>query len=129
MLTIVPLTSKYHKYHLDLEDTIKKSIYNEIYLNLQNVLESISRWNEETSLDEINETNTKLEMCNQVSSRYHKLKEHTYAKVHQITTISKKRILKPVNQYDPIRKLTVTSEVMDMIDKKFIELFTKVDIK
>lgn len=128
LLTIIPLTSKFHKYHLDLEDEIQKSIYNEMYLNLQLIIESIAKWSEDTDEFEIKEAKEKLDLCNQVSSRYQKLKEHTYAKVHQITTISKKRILKPVNQFDPIRKLKVSNEVMDKIDNKIIELFTKVDI-
>lgn len=66
-----------------------------------------------------------MEMCHQISDRYKSLKEHTYGKPHQITTISKYRIVRPINKLDPIRKLTVSNEVMDKIDKAIIELFTK----
>ena len=72
------------------------------------------------------EEQTKL--CNDVIERYSSLKEHTYAKVHQITTISKKRIVKPVNRLDPIRKLKVSNEVLYRIDKKIMELLTDIDI-
>ena len=65
LLTVIPLTSKYHKHHIDFGDEIYKSIY------------------------------TKL------------------------------RIIKPLNQFDPIRTLKVSNEVMDKIDKAIIDLFTK----
>lgn len=63
-----------------------------------------------------------------VLRRYVGLKEHSYAKIHQITTISKLRIVKPVNVLDPIRRLKVSNEVLDKIDKKIVELFTTIDI-
>ena len=128
LLTVIPLTSKFHEYHLDLGDEIKKSIYNNIFESLEDVVAGMLSISEDTSYDEVLELEKRKELCSQVSKRYLKLQEHTYAKVHQITTISKKRIMKPVNQFDPIRKLKVSNEVMDLLDKKIIELFTKVDI-
>ena len=66
--------------------------------------------------EEYTEINQQIEMCNQISERYKLLKEHTYGKPQQITTISKYRIIKPINQLDPIRKLKVSNEVIDLID-------------
>lgn len=63
--------------------------------------------------------------CNQITRRYQKLKEHSYGKPQQITTISKKRILKPINSLDPIRSIKVSNEIMDKIDNALIALFTK----
>lgn len=76
----------------------------------------------------INYVTENIMLQNEVIMRYTSLKKHTYAKVHQITTISKYRIVKPINQLDPIRKLTVSNEVMDKIEDKIKELFFKVYI-
>ncbi|MEG0329483.1 MAG: type II toxin-antitoxin system PemK/MazF family toxin [Longicatena sp.] len=111
LLTVIPLTSKHHKYHLDLGDEIKKTIFTR--LNVAN---------------NINYVTENIMLQNEVIMRYTSLKKHTYAKVHQITTISKYRIVKPINQLDPIRKLTVSNEVMDKIEDKIKELFFKVYI-
>lgn len=64
-------------------------------------------------------------MCKDIIKRYKQLKEHTYGKPNQITTISKFRIVKPINEIDPIRKLKVSNVVMDKIDKAIIDLYTK----
>ena len=52
----------------------------------------------ETGEFENKELKNKLDLCQQVYIRYQQLKEHTYGKPHQITTISKKRILKHCRQ-------------------------------
>ena len=101
LLTVVPLTSKEHKFHLDLGDEIQKTIYNKI----ENALQIIMNKSNVTSLDLIE--------CNKVSNYYMSLNSHSFAKIHQITTISKKRILKPINKYDPIRTIKVSNQIMD----------------
>lgn len=103
LLTVIPLTSKAHKYHLDLDSEIKKAIFDKI---------------NDIPMDDEDKHYAVLK-------RYETLKEHTYAKVHQITTISKLRVLKPVNDLDPIRKLRVSDETMDKLDAKIKELFTR----
>ncbi len=50
---------------------------------------------------------------------------NTYACSSLITTISKSRILKPINEYDFVGKEKCPKEVMDKIDKELIEKFTK----
>mgnify|MGYP002798195503 CR=1 FL=1 len=69
-----------------------------------------------------------FEQHSKVLMRYSTLKKCTYAKTHQITTISKYRIVKSVNKFDPIRYLVVPNEVMDKIDLEIIKLFTAIDI-
>lgn len=125
LLTVIPLTSKHHKYHIDFGNEIYDSIYKELMLSLEKVMQSYSTLDKETDKAEFEKMSEQLQMCNQVAERYKLLKEHTYGKPHQITTISKLRIVKPINQIDPIRKLQVSNEVMDKIDKSIISLFTR----
>ena len=122
LLTVLPLTSKYHKYHIDFGNEIKNSFYNTIVDELEKVLQNYSDMNNQTNNKELK---NKLDLCQQVYIRYQQLKEHTFGKPHQITTISKKRILKPINALDPIRSIKASNEIMDKIDKSIIELFTK----
>lgn len=129
LLTVIPLTSKYHKYHLDLGDEIKRGIYDKIKEDIIELQISYCSVDNEKYPDESLKIEKNANEYQKIIKRYQLLKEHTYAKVHQITTISKKRILKPVNKYDPIRKLKVSNEVMDMLDNKILELFTQVDKK
>lgn len=126
LLTVVPLTSKGNKHHLDLGDEIQKSIHSSIISRINQLPKMINnQFNENISTNEFDEYNI---MCSEIIQRYASLKEHTYAKVHQLTTISKKRITKPVNKLDPIRKLKVSNKVLQLIDKKIVELLTGIDI-
>ena len=36
--------------------------------------------------------------------------------------------MKPINEIDPIRRLRVSNEVLNRIDKKILETFTDIDI-
>lgn len=44
-----------------------------------------------------------------------------------ITTISKTRLLKPINEYDIIGKALCPNEVLNIIDNDIIQKFTKTD--
>ena len=60
-----------------------------------------------------------------VAKMYQKMGVDSYAMVQNISTISKLRVLKPINKYDPILKIRVSDEIMTILDNKLIELFTK----
>ena len=125
LLTVIPLTSKYHKYHIDFGNEIRDSIYNQLMKSLEVIIKEYCSLDEVFLKEDFEKISKDMEMCNQIANRYKSLKEHTYGKPHQITTISKYRIIKPINKLDPIRKLVVSNEVMDRIDNTIIKLFTK----
>lgn len=126
LLTVLPLTSKEHKRHLNLGDEIKKSIYKIMWHVQNSVSEDIDSIKDPIEALELSTDFCELQL--EVIKRYASLKDHTYAKVNQITTISKKRIMKPINEIDPIRRLRVSNEVLNRIDKKILETFTDIDI-
>ncbi|WP_237520014.1 type II toxin-antitoxin system PemK/MazF family toxin [Streptococcus pyogenes] len=41
----------------------------------------------------------------------------SYAKLDSITSVSKLKIAKPINDLDPVGKITLSKEIMDNIDK------------
>lgn len=125
LLTVIPLTSKYHKYHIDFGNEIYNSIYLKIMDSLEQVIKNCNDINTPIEDDAYKKIVLQKQMVDQITDRYKLLKEHTYGKPHQITTVSKLRIVKPINTLDPIRQLKVSNEVMEKIDEAIIKLFTK----
>lgn len=56
------------------------------------------------------------QLLKQILDMYKKYNKKTYARVEDITTISKNRIRR-INYYDPIGKIRVSSETLDRIEK------------
>lgn len=84
-------------------------------------------------LELLNEKNLKassnnLEYFKNVENKYRTIKKSSFSNVHQITTIDKSKILNPLNYLDPIKRIRVSNEVMDKIDKEIITLFTNLNI-
>lgn len=128
LLTVVPLTSKSNKHHIDLGDSLEKSIYSRLFESQKFIYNELFNMDSENCTEKFELITKNLEQHSKVLMRYSTLKKRTYAKTHQITTISKYRIVKPVNKFDPIRRLIVPNEVMDKIDLEIIKLFTAIDI-
>lgn len=124
LLTVIPLTSKYHKAHIDFGNEIYENIYKKIMSSLEQVIKNYSCLYEVFDEEYHEKVIEPMEMCNQIAKKYSLLKEHTYGKPQQITTISKLRIVKPINKLDPIRQLKVSNKVMDQIDEAIINLLT-----
>ncbi len=128
VLTVVPLSSKEKPYYLDIGNIVSKQIYPQLLVivnELNTALTSLDT--SETNVSNIQEVVKVLKNVNefkQVANIYTKKNKKSFALVQNITTISKTRIKKPVNHYDPIKKLIADSLILDLIDNKIIELFT-----
>lgn len=123
VLTVVPLTSKKGKYNLNLENLVIEKLIDKINKELLGV--GIS---EEFRLADENiklSNSVKVEKLYTLLSYYKSNVKNTYACCSLITTISKTRIFKPINEYDIIGKERCSSEVMDKIDSEIIKKFTK----
>ncbi|MCL0312844.1 type II toxin-antitoxin system PemK/MazF family toxin [Apilactobacillus sp. TMW 2.2459] len=84
-------------------------------------------WAEEFLLKEssgIDVSNTVFKINSVVHKYASSYCKKSYIKVSDITTISKSR-LKRINEYDPVGKIRVSNELMDKIDKKIVDLYTK----
>ena len=75
--------------------------------------------------EKVEQFNNDFKYIKKIENEISKMKKGSIALVSQITTISKKRILKPINALDPIRSIKASNEIKDKIDKSIIELFTK----
>lgn len=127
VVTVVPLSSKHKNYYLDIGNIVQKQIYPQL-INISNnllvVLENIDATNtNEENINEINAVSKNVKEFMNVSNMYIKKDKRSYALVQNITTISKMRIKKPVNKYDPLKGLIADSLILDLIDNKIKELF------
>ena len=57
-----------------------------------------------------------------IAKMYQKMGVNSYAMVQNISTISKLRVLKPINKCDPILKIRVSDEIMTILDNKLIQI-------
>ena len=121
VLTVIPLTSKKGKYTLDLGELIYDKIIKKIKDELLS-LGSIEEKNEEEKF--ITESISKK--LNTLLSYYKSNMKNTYACCNLITTISKTRIIPPINEYDKIGRVKCSAEVMDKIDGAIFNQFTKI---
>ena len=61
----------------------------------------------------------------QLSEKYEPMLKKSYAVVSQITTISKLKIIKPINEFDPLKKLIVKDSILNKLDEEIIRCFTQ----
>lgn len=125
VLTVVPLTSKKSKFNLNLESLVIEKLIEKINKELLNIgiTEEFKLTDENLSL----EKSIKLNKLYTLLSYYKSNVKNTYACCSLITTISKTRIFKPINEYDIVGKERCSEQVMNKIDKEIIDKFTKKD--
>ena len=114
VLTVIPLTSKCKPYYLDLGEILTENVT----YHLENFYQEILRINTKSDIypKSIKEFTKAVKISQAMNKR-------SYAMVQNISTISKLRVLKPFNKYDPIANIKVSSETLDVIDSKLIELY------
>lgn len=120
ILTVVPLTSQEGKFNLDLGSLVIDELIKKI------ASEKISCFSsdEKEIIDSV-----KLNKLKVLENYYSSKVKRTYACCCLVTTISKTRIFKPINEYDIIGKSICSNEVMNKIDEDNIDkfIFKKVD--
>lgn len=70
-----------------------------------------------------------IEECNRILSTFKVMKSGSIALVNQITTVSKIRIYDPKHISDVLGGIRMSNEILDLIDKEIIKLYTKPEVK
>ncbi len=109
ILTVIPLTSTNSKFNLDLKSLI------------HDLIEEIQQQIDLCENDKIKETK-----LHNVLDYYKCNKKNTYACCSLITTISKTRILSPINEYDIIGRKKCSKYILDLIDNDIKDKFMKI---
>lgn len=145
VLTVIPLTSKKKTHYLELQDSIPDLILraqkeyidtlkkdedslrgylNQLSDENSSIQEAIKKLNPSFKEKENSEIKKNMEKVCKVLKRYKEKDKTSYAMVRNVTTISKLKILKPINKFDPIGKIYISNKSLDKIDEKIKELFT-----
>lgn len=73
---------------------------------------------------EIKEIEENMEKVYVVLDKYNEKNKTSYAMIRNITTVSKLKILKPINKFDPIGKMYISNESLNKIDAEIKAIFT-----
>lgn len=127
ILTVIPLSSKEKPYYLDIGNFVSKQVYpqllnitRELYTALANLDSSDEN---EYNVEDVQKVINNVNEFKKVANIYINKNKKSFALVQNITTVSKIRIKKPVNHYDPIKNLIADSLILDLVDNKIKELF------
>lgn len=121
VLTVVPLTSKDGKFNLDLQGLVINQLIKRVEKEIIDIGMKEEHNKIKNSIDE-----AKFQKLNTLLSYYKNNAKNTYACCSLITTISKTKIILPINEYDIIGRVRCSNEVMDKIDKEIVDKFTKI---
>ena len=132
VLTVVPLSSKEKPYYLDLGKFLAQDVvpylkkFNEQHEQKISVIKKELNEIGETPeiVQKIDDLSQNCVLFDRVLNTYINMNKNSYAMVQNITTVSKLRVLKPINKYDPILNIKISNENLNRIDSKIIELFT-----
>lgn len=117
VLTVIPLTSKKSKFNLDLGNLI-------ISLLIQKLNNDVKELMELDNNAKIIKNELKIMKIHTLLNYYQNNFKTSYACPSLITTISKTRILKPINEYDIVGTARCENEIMDIIDNDIIDRIT-----
>lgn len=114
-----------------LELLREKNYYYDLLLKTKIQAERIQK-DDTTTLDELSQIGRDLKAYfdnikyfDDLENKYKNIKKSSYANIYQITTIDKSKIVNPMNNLDPIKRIKAPDSVMDKIDKGIIEAFTQ----
>lgn len=126
-LNVIPLSSakENKKYNantcIDLGDELYISLAERLNLEFSIVRKQISELSNTTNNEDLKKIAQKLEILDKTQTELDKMKHGSFALAHQITTISKQRILK-----NPLlSKIKLSDASLDLIDNKIKELYMK----
>lgn len=137
-ITVIPLTSKYHSQYLELGELLNKSVYRKLgkgvakelftIKEVRDILDTSENLNEAVSrMSELNLPVIKdyIKYYQQLTDKYESMFKQSYAIVSQITTISKSKIVKPINKLDLLNELIISNSTLDKIDSELLYQFTR----
>ena len=142
-ITVIPLTSL--KPGKDIKQLRPTELYlgQELYFKIQGKYEALKisiptelrylrnmiAHSAQTDLKDIQqkieELNKQSDLMVKTMNKLKTLKYGSIAVMNQIRTVSKMRIIDPTNEYDILYNLKLSTNNLNLIDKKMIELFTK----
>lgn len=129
IITVMPLTSKIHENHtLKLTDLIVGPTIEKLIKDISDIQKSIDNLTMEEleiKYPDLDDKIKKMEIILGVYSKYNYLSN---AVLDQVTTVSKLRILPPINEYDIVGS-KCSDEIMKKIDYEIVKRYTGFDYR
>lgn len=119
ILNVIPLTSKDKNGNYNIGNILFDNFMENIDLNLKKL--KLELKNKENSINELQNEFNKIK---KIFDFYSNNPVCSFACYKNITTISKTRIVQPINEYDFINKSICSAETMKKIDEKIIKYYT-----
>ena len=138
VLTILPLTTKKGKFNICLGTLIAKKIVEKLNLEEKKLKQNLAKLENEINCKDANFEKIENEKCiikskmdklNFLIKYYKNSLKTTYGCTNLITSISKTKLLNPINEYDIIGKTMCSDEVLDIIDNDITQKFTNLHNK
>lgn len=129
VLTVLPLTSQKKEYNLPLNELIVDEFTKRLskhITRLKNEIEELT--NSQCVMDDIIKKGDELKLLDSMVEYYSNYAKNSYACINQITTISKKKIVKPKNQFDIIGRAKCNFKTMEFISKEIAKKYTNLHI-
>lgn len=105
-------------------EALKISIPTELRY-LRNIIVHSAQTDSKDVQQKIEELSKQSELMVKTMNKLKTLKYGSIAVMNQIRTVSKMRIIDPTNEYDILYNLRLSTNNLNLIDKKIVELFTK----
>lgn len=118
-ITVLPLTSQKRKYNLPLSDLIIEAFTKRLNKSLMDLKDKKNTSNQA-------EIEKEIQTLQKMIEYYSNYAKNSYACINQITTISKKKILPPKNQFDIIGRAKCNSKTMQIISNEIIKKYTNI---
>ena len=125
VLTVVPLSSKPKKYYTDIGDFLERSAFANIRTKIDYLEQNPIDVNDEDALKRVEENGLVIKMLKKQLHIYANKGGNSFAIVQNITTISKFKIRKYSKRFDALEGVKIPDDMMNLIDKKIIELYTR----
>nr|DAE53719.1 MAG TPA: PemK-like protein [Caudoviricetes sp.] len=127
VLNVIPLSSKNKSYYLPIGSFLIDKVFPFLDESRNAIQEDAAEFfsSAEYNSDKFQEILNNLMKFNDVLKTYASMNKESFAMICNITTISKLRILKPINQYDPIKLVRIDDDILSKIDSEIIKQYTK----
>lgn len=116
VVSVLPLSSKQKKHYVSLGPAILNTASQKIINSFDELKLKIDNCADDEDAETKKALLNDLKLIGDVLNRYQNLNKETYAMVENITTISKFRIKKPINKFDPIGKIRVSDMTLNIMD-------------
>ena len=120
-LSVIPLTSKEKNNNYNIGNVI----FDNFISSTKNILKrNNEKFNNMLNIKEIELLKKDLDDLEKILDFYGENPVCSFACYKNISTISKTRIVKPINKFDFINKARCSKEIMNKLDEKIIEYYT-----